>query len=83
MISLLVSLVLVEGYGKEDVIKIGVFEPITGANAAGGQLEVEGVKLANKLYPEVLGRKVELVVADNKSDKVEADRKSTRLNSSH
>lgn len=79
MISLLVSLVLVEGYGKEDVIKIGVFEPITGANAAGGQLEVEGVKLANKLYPEVLGRKVELVVADNKSDKVEAATAAARL----
>ncbi|MCE5221672.1 MAG: ABC transporter substrate-binding protein [Clostridium sp.] len=55
-----------------DVIKIGVFEPMTGANAAGGQLEVEGAKLANKLYPTVLGKKVELVFADNKSDKVEA-----------
>ena len=28
---------------ESDVIKIGVFEPITGANAAGGQLEVEGI----------------------------------------
>lgn len=55
-----------------DVIKIGVFEPMTGANAAGGELEVEGAKLANKLYPTVLGKKVELVFADNKSDKVEA-----------
>lgn len=33
---------------ESNVIKIGVFEPITGANAAGGQLEVEGIKLANK-----------------------------------
>lgn len=40
-----------------DVIKIGVFEPMTGANAAGGELEVEGAKLANKLYPTVLGKK--------------------------
>jgi branched-chain amino acid transport system substrate-binding protein len=55
-----------------DVIKIGVFEPMTGANAAGGQMEVEGAKLANKLYPTVNGKKVELVFADNKSDKVEA-----------
>ncbi|ABR33939.1 MULTISPECIES: ABC transporter substrate-binding protein [Clostridium] len=55
-----------------DVIKIGVFEPMTGANAAGGQLETEGAKLANKIYPTVLGKKVELVFADNKSDKVEA-----------
>ena len=42
--------------GEEDVIRIGVFEPMTGANAAGGALEVEGVELANKLYPEVLGK---------------------------
>ena len=55
----------------DDVIKIGVFEPLTGANAAGGELEKEGIELANKLYPEVLGKKVELVVVDNKSDKAE------------
>ena len=55
-----------------DVIKIGVFEPLTGANGAGGNDELEGIKLANKLYPTILGKKVELVVVDNKSDKVEA-----------
>ena len=64
---------------ESNVIKIGVFEPITGANAAGGQLEVEGIQLANKLYPEVLGKKVELVIADNKSDKVEAATAAARL----
>jgi len=64
---------------ETDVIKIGVFEPITGVNGAGGAMEVEGVKLANKLYPEVLGKKVELVLADNKSDKVEAANAATRL----
>ncbi len=62
-----------------DVIKIGVFEPMTGANAAGGAMEVEGIQLANKLYPEVLGKKVELVIVDNKSDKVEAANAATRL----
>ncbi|MCB2289377.1 ABC transporter substrate-binding protein [Clostridium sp. CS001] len=61
------------------VIKIGVFEPLTGANAGGGALELEGIKLANKLYPEVLGKKVELVVLDNKSDKVEAANAAARL----
>ena len=35
----------------EDVIKIGIFEPLTGANAAGGQLEVEGMTLANEIRP--------------------------------
>ncbi len=67
------------GGTSSDVIKIGVFEPITGANAAGGQLEVNGIKLANKLYPEVLGKKVELVIADNKSDKVEAANAASKL----
>ncbi|MDP4159552.1 MAG: ABC transporter substrate-binding protein [Bacillota bacterium] len=65
--------------GGGDVIKIGVFEPMTGANAAGGALEIEGIKLANKLYPEVLGKKVELVTVDNKSDKVEAASAASRL----
>lgn len=69
------------GSGSTDpnVIKIGVLEPMTGANAAGGALEVEGIKLANKMYPEVLGKKVELVVVDNKSDKVEAASAASRL----
>ncbi len=62
-----------------DVIKVGVFEPLTGANAAGGELEVEGVELAHKLRPEVLGKKVELVIADNKSDKAEATTAAARL----
>jgi branched-chain amino acid transport system substrate-binding protein len=66
-----------------DVIKIGVFEPMTGANAAGGALEVEGIRLANELNPtvDVGGKtyKVELVIADNRSDKVEAANAVQRL----
>ena len=66
-----------------DVIKIGVFEPMTGANAAGGAMEVEGVRLANELNPTltVAGKtyKVELVVVDNKSDRVEAATAVQRL----
>lgn len=78
--SLVISLFAAGCKGaSSNVIKIGVFEPITGANAAGGQLEVEGIELANKLYPEVLGKKVELVIADNKSDKVEAATAAARL----
>ncbi|PKM95228.1 MAG: branched-chain amino acid ABC transporter substrate-binding protein [Firmicutes bacterium HGW-Firmicutes-1] len=60
-------------------IKIGVFEPMTGANAAGGAMEVEGIQLANELYPEVNGMKVVLVLADNKSDKVEAANAASML----
>lgn len=68
-----------EAQTEPDVIKIGIFEPMTGANAAGGAMEVEGMELANELYPEVLGKKIELVLADNKSDKVEAANAVTRL----
>ncbi len=71
------------GSAKGDVIKIGVFEPMTGGNAAGGAMEVEGIKLANEMYPTVTvgGKeyKVELVIADNKSDKVEAANAAQRL----
>ncbi|MFT3847925.1 MAG: ABC transporter substrate-binding protein [Propionivibrio sp.] len=64
---------------SSDVIKIGVFEPLTGANGAGGADEYDGIKLANKLFPEVLGKKVQLVVVNNKSDKVEAANAATVL----
>lgn len=62
-----------------DVIKIGVYEPLTGDNAAGGQMTLEGMQLANKLYPEVLGKKVELVVVDNKSERPESANAVARL----
>ena len=88
LVTLMIATMGLSGCGKKtadnvstngDVIKIGVFEPMTGANAAGGALEIEGIKLANKLYPEVLGKKVELVIVDNKSDKVEAANAASRL----
>ncbi|MBD5607486.1 MAG: ABC transporter substrate-binding protein [Desulfovibrio sp.] len=60
-------------------IKIGVYLPLTGQNAFGGQLELDGIKLANKEMPTVLDRPVELVVVDNKSDKVEAANAVKRL----
>lgn len=87
MLASAVAMSLVAGCGGEkkdggkasDVIKVGVFLPLTGDNAAGGELELRGIKLANKLHPEVLGKKVELVVADNKSDKAEAASVAARL----
>ena len=64
---------------SSDAIKIGVFEPMTGANAAGGEMTVEGIELAHEKLGEVLGKKVELVVVDNKSDKVEAANAASKL----
>jgi len=62
-----------------DPIRVGVYLPLTGQNAFGGQLELEGVQLAHKEFPEVLGRKIELFVVDNKSDRVEAANAVQRL----
>jgi branched-chain amino acid transport system substrate-binding protein len=69
--------------GAEDVIKIGVYEPLTGGQAAGGKMTVDGMKLANKLYPTVLGKKVELVVEDNKSEPTESANVVSRLIDQH
>lgn len=55
----------------ENVVKIGVFEPASGDNGAGGRQEVIGVEYANSLVPTVtIGGeeyKVELVIVDNQS----------------
>lgn len=51
-----------------DVIRIGVFEPLSGKEKEHGELELRGIELAHELYPEILGKKVELVYADNQSD---------------
>lgn len=67
----------------EDVIKIGVYEPLTGAQAAGGKMTIDGIKLANKLYPKVLGKKVELVIEDNKSEPPESANVVSRLIDQH
>ena len=79
MILLFVFALAGAAFAADDVIKIGVFNCLTGQNAFGGQLELEGTQLAHKEIPEVLGKKVELVVVDNKSDKVEAANAVTRL----
>ena len=55
----------------DNVLKIGVFEPSTGDNGAGGKQEILGIEYAQSLQPTVtIGGeeyKVELVIADNQS----------------
>lgn len=62
-----------------DPIKIGVYEPMTGAMAAGGEQTWEGIQLAHEMRGEVLGRPIEVVLVDNKSEKVEAANAMARL----
>lgn len=76
---LAVALLAVAASAADDVIKVGFYDCLTGQNAFGGQLELEGVQLAHSLFPEIIGKKVELVIVDNKSDAVEAANAVTRL----
>ncbi len=66
-----------------DVIKVGVLQPMTGSYAAGGAIETEGINIAHEERPTVtldgVEYTVELVEADNKSDKVEASTAAQRL----
>ena len=85
MLSLLMAMMCLAGCGASsgnagdvdgNVIKIGVFEPATGPNGAGGKQEVLGIKYANEMQPtvEINGEEyaVELVEVDNESDNSKA-----------
>jgi len=55
---------------KEDsspVITIGVIEPQTGSNSDRGKQEIKGIELANSIYNNVDGYKVELRTIDTQS----------------
>ncbi len=54
---------------KDNMIKIGVYLPLNGTNAFAGGLELDGILLAHKEASKVLGKKVQLVIEDNKSDR--------------
>lgn len=77
--ALCFSLAMASTAFAAEPIKIGVYLPLTGQNAFGGQLELEGIQLAHKEMSQVLGREVKLVIVDNKSDKVEAANAVKRL----
>ncbi|MBQ6900854.1 MAG: ABC transporter substrate-binding protein [Firmicutes bacterium] len=64
---------------KEKTIKIGIYEPLSGENKAQGKEEIMGIELAHELHPEVLGKKIELVYADNKSNMYDAETAITEL----
>src|SRR5436190_14909676 len=60
---------------SQDAIKIGVTQPLTGAFAASGNYVTEGAKIAEAVINAgggVLGRKIQLVIEDNKSNPTEA-----------
>src|SRR5918992_3092550 len=61
--------------GAQEPIKIGVTQPLTGAFAASGNYVAQGAKIAEEAINAqggVLGRKIQLVIEDNKSNPTEA-----------
>lgn len=69
--------------GGEKVVKIGIYEPQTGDNGAGGKQEILGMQYAHSLQPTVkIGGeeyKVELVISDNESANEKAKSAATKL----
>ena len=59
----------------QDTIKIGVTQPLTGAFAASGNYVAQGAKIAEEEINRaggVLGKKIQLIIEDNKSNPTEA-----------
>ena len=71
------------GDAADGVVKIGVFEPASGDNGAGGKQEVLGVQYAQTVQPtvEIGGKnyKVELEIVDNESDNAKGYTAATDL----
>ncbi|MDR2156487.1 MAG: ABC transporter substrate-binding protein [Clostridiales Family XIII bacterium] len=65
--------------GDEETIRIGVFEPLSGAYAKYGAPERTGIELAHALYPDVDGKAVQLVLADNESNLRQAREAAQKL----
>jgi branched-chain amino acid transport system substrate-binding protein len=59
----------------QDTVKIGVTQPLTGAFAASGNYVAQGAKIAEEEINKaggVLGKKLQLIIEDNKSNPTEA-----------
>jgi branched-chain amino acid transport system substrate-binding protein len=58
---------------------VGVYLPMTGDVASLGQMAWDGIRAANEMMPQVLGRDVQLILEDTKSDKEESAKAVERL----
>ena len=73
--TIALAVALLGGAADAQTIKIGVNEPLTGAFAASGTYVVNGAKIAaDEINAKggILGKKLELVIEDNKSNPTEA-----------
>ena len=60
-------------------VRIGLYLPMTGPAAAMGQMVWEGVQVAHRLQPRILGQPVKLILLDTRSDRIEAANAVSRL----
>ena len=73
--AIALAVAVMGGAAEAQTIKIGVNEPLTGAFAASGTYVVNGAKIAaDEINAKggILGKKLELVIEDNKSNPTEA-----------
>lgn len=66
-------------FPANEEIRIGVFYPMTGMASGFGQEGWKGLKLAHQERPEVLGKKVKLILIDNKSNPIDTADAVSRL----
>ncbi|HEY7535838.1 MAG TPA: ABC transporter substrate-binding protein [Thermodesulfobacteriota bacterium] len=81
IIGIVLALVLFGSYFSraDDTIRIGVILSMTGGTSAFGEQTWTGMQVGRDIRPEVLGKKVELILVDNKSDKIESANGAQRL----
>ncbi len=78
-LSVALCLVVSTSIFAADPVVVGAYLSMTGNVAAYGQMGWSGITIAKKMEPEVLGRPVDVRLADTKSDKVESANAVSRL----
>jgi branched-chain amino acid transport system substrate-binding protein len=74
-LAVLAATLLAATASAQDTIKIGVTQPLTGAFAASGNYVTQGARIAEEQINKaggVLGKQIQLIVEDNKSNPTEA-----------
>lgn len=82
-VSATATFVSCSGGGSDDTIYVGIYEPASGSNGAGGKQEALGIKYAHSMKNTVTvgGKtyKIELVAVDNESNDEKAISAATQL----
>jgi ABC-type branched-subunit amino acid transport system substrate-binding protein len=55
----------IESFKEDEAVKIGIFEPFSGEQSTNASSEIAGIELAYEMQPEINGKPVILIRADN------------------